>query len=860
MHYLYSPSKMSENFKKRKISLETDIIDSLPILYFPDYYVQPSLDELIYREIINSGYCGRVHDFTVGRVGYGCIKFVGETDVRSLDLGRIVKFNRHSVSVYENESEKPFVGHGLNKPAEVTLVVRVKLPSLQGAGFERIIRKLRRCNERQGAYFISFDYMTCEWKFSVQHFSRFGLSGEDEDDDISMEEDDSVQNNEEDDDNDKFHDAMELSHSLPAHLGLDPLKMHEMRMVMFPAEDEDLNEDEDLDAPFPQKRCFGTEYGRESSPSSSAKYLLHRYPLHDPMKKAINKPSPLRKAPQALLEYHTGSSSTISPSQSILMTRQNKGLPPRTTKVEGFKLHKNSSSPFDGHLSNNIVDAALFMGKSFRVGWGPNGVLVHTGSPVSQSGTGLSSIINIERVATDRVVRDEENKIKEEWIDLCFASPLNLHKSLDHKFENIKVGSFNLKLQKVVANRFTLPGICRDYLGIMDNQLSDLSASSCLMKRHQVMIWELIKILFQEREAPEQLRSSVDVVEDGDDMVLDKKVSSLDVDPEAKPYVRRADFSMWLQDNVCHRVQEELSRLNGSDDLEHILLLLTGRQINAAVELAASRGDVRLAILLSQCGGSIMNRRDMAWQLDLWRNNGLDFNFIEKNRLRLYELLAGNIEGALGNSSIDWKRYIGLVLWFQLPPDTSLPFAIQTFNHLLSEGRAPHPVPIYVDESPADELVKWSEGDRYDIAYYLMLLHAHEEKPFDFVQTMFSAFSSTHDPLDYHMIWHYRAVLEAIGTFSSNDLYVLDMSFISQLLCLGKCHWAIYVALHMPFHKDYPHLQAKLIKEILFQYCELWSMEESHFRFIKDLGIPPEWMHEALVRLFNLILDSYLSY
>ena len=112
---------------------------------------------------------------------------------------------------------------------------------------------------------------------------------------------------------------------------------------------------------------------------------------------------------------------------------------------------------------------------------------------------------------------------------------------------------------------------------------------------------------------------------------------------------------------------------------------------------------------------------------------------------------------------------------------------------------------------------------------------------------MFSTFASTNDPLDYHMIWHQRAVLEAVGTFSSDDLHILDMGLVSQLLCLGQCHWAIYVVLHIPHHKDYPYLQAMLIREILFQYCEDWSSDDSQRQFIQDLGVPSAWMHEALV-------------
>lgn len=188
-------------------------------------------------------------------------------------------------------------------------------------------------------------------------------------------------------------------------------------------------------------------------------------------------------------------------------------------------------------------------------------------------------------------------------------------------------------------------------------------------------------------------------------------------------------------------------------------------------------------------------------------------------------------------------------MWYQLPSDTSLPVVFQTYQHLLDIGRAPYPVPVYIDEGPVEKPLSWSLGDRYDLAYYLMILHASETSKFDGLKTMFSAFASTYDPLDHHMIWHQRAVLEAVGTFSSDDLHVLDMGFISQLLCLGHCHWAIYVALHMPHREDYPFLQANVIREILFQNCETWSTQELQRQFIRDLGIPSEWLHEALVSL-----------
>ncbi|KAA8541971.1 hypothetical protein F0562_023123 [Nyssa sinensis] len=788
-------------YKKRKLSLDSagsscqvlfGVEASLPTLRCSDYFIKPCLSELATWELMDPGYCSRVPDFTVGRSGYGCVKFIGETDVRGLDLDQIIKFGRHDIVVYEDESAKPMVGQGLNKAAEVTLMLQIRCSTdYREEQLREVVRKLRLSTERQGACFISFDLSNGEWKFSVRHFSRFGLSEDDEEDiamdDVAAEVQNPVEMNDSEvsdadvDEETAIVDPTLLSHSLPAHLGLDPVKMKEMQMLMFPADEEETDDFNGM--PSNQKLPLSNRYTRS--------------PLQHSTRKAIHKSSPpiVRKTPLALLDYNPSSFDSSSPG-TILMAQQNKGLPLRTTKVEGFKMALKHETPITGSYSRNIVDAALFMGRSFCVGWGPNGVLVHTGAPVGSNDPQnvSSSVINLEKVAIDKVVRDENNKVREELIDFCFQSPLNLHKAISHETHEVEVGSFKLKLQKLVSNRLMLPEICRSYIGIIEKQLevTGLSSSTRVVLMHQVMVWELIKVLFSAREMSGQSKSV------------------------------------------------------GADNEEEMM-----HDRKEAVELAASRGDVRLACLLSQAGGSTVNRSDIAQQLELWRINGLDFNFIEKGRIRLYELLAGNIHGALHDVKVDWKRFLGSLMWYQLPPDTSLPIVFHTYQQLLDEGRAPYPIPVYIDEGPVEEAVNWSPDEHLDLAYHLMLLHANGEHEFGSLKTMFSAFASTYDPLDYHMIWHQRAVLEAVGTFSSNDLHVLDMGLVSQLLCLGQCHWAIYVILHMPHREDFPYLQPILIREILFQYCEAWNKQESQRQFIEDLGVPSEWLHEAMAVYFN---------
>nr|XP_043637136.1 nuclear pore complex protein NUP96 [Erigeron canadensis] len=809
----FHESLVRSQFKKRKVSLDGDHASSACLVsheinsFFPtlrafDYFMEPSLSELAIRELMDPGHCSRVQNFTVGRYGYGCVKFSGETDVRWLDLDQIIKFRRHEIVVYEDETAKPVVGKGLNKAAEVTLLLQISSS----------IEKLMASAEKQGAEFLSFDPSRKEWKFFVQHFSRFGLSDDEEDDvmmddaDVNLEVRERVIMNDSDgpdlDEDTPSMDSRLLSHSLPSHLGLDPVRMKEMRMIMFPDEEE---EDEESNGMFSNHR---PPFGKE--------------PISKPVQRSS--PQAIRKTPLALLEYNPASFCS-SPNGSILLAQQNKGLPLMIAKVQGFKLEV-KETPVTRSYSRNIVDAGLFMGRSFGVTWGPNNLLLHCGSTVSSTDQKreLSSTITIEKVAMDNVVRDENNKIREELNDLCFDSLLNFHKEISHETKEVAVGSYKIKTREVACNRLELLHVCRSYIGIIEKQLEvpGLSPSARVLLMHQVFVWELIKVLFSSKE------------------------SSLEVDVDALPLIRRAEFSDWLQESVCHRVQDEISSLNDSNDLQHLLLLLTGRQLDAAVELSASRGDVRLACLLSQAGGSTVNRTDIDRQLRLWKTNGLDFNFMEQDRIRLLELLAGNIDDALGDMIIDWKRFLGLLMWYKLPPDSDLTFIFRTYQHLLEDGRAPFPVPVYIDEGWVEDGISRIRGNRFDLSYYLMLLHGSEQIESSILKTMFSAFASTHDALDHHMIWHQRAVLEAIGTFSSDDLHVLDMGFVSQLLSLGHCHWAIYVVLHMPHRDDYPYLQANVIREILFQYCETWSAQDTQRQFIVDLGIPSAWLHEAL--------------
>ncbi|KAK7269047.1 hypothetical protein RIF29_21762 [Crotalaria pallida] len=162
-----------------------DVEALMPKLRRSDYYTLPRINELAAKERAEPGFCSRVKDFVVGRQGYGSIRFLGETDVRGLDIESLVQFNNREVIVYMDDAKKPPVGQGLNKPAEVTLLnikcfdKKTGQQYIEGPKIEKYKEMLKRKAEDQGAEFVSYDAAKGEWKIRVNHFSSYKLEDED---------------------------------------------------------------------------------------------------------------------------------------------------------------------------------------------------------------------------------------------------------------------------------------------------------------------------------------------------------------------------------------------------------------------------------------------------------------------------------------------------------------------------------------------------------------------------------------------------------------------------------------------------------------------------------------------------------
>jgi nuclear pore complex protein Nup98-Nup96 len=162
----------------------------------PGYFTIPSMQEL--GGMINEKGDCLVENFAIGRVDYGCITFPGITNLTNLNLDEIVHIRRKEVHVYPDDTKKPQVGQGLNKPAEITLHriwptdKQTKTPITDP---NRIImmgynKKIEKATIEMDAQFVDYDPATGSWTFKVKHFSKYGLNDSDDE-----EEDDKFINN-----------------------------------------------------------------------------------------------------------------------------------------------------------------------------------------------------------------------------------------------------------------------------------------------------------------------------------------------------------------------------------------------------------------------------------------------------------------------------------------------------------------------------------------------------------------------------------------------------------------------------------------------------------------------------------------
>ncbi|KAI9138001.1 nuclear protein 96-domain-containing protein [Paraphysoderma sedebokerense] len=554
-----------------------------------------------------------------------------------------------------------------------------------------------------------------------------------------------------------------------------------------------------------------------------------------------------------------------------------------------------------------VSDAGLAMSRSFRVGWGPNGVLVVPGlrlrsiGSVSMNGepnrkvSGLSPLIGLRKV------------------DIYAAGDMNLGalnsvatRTLQIHLENSVISTWNDRDSTPYIKEFNASSFM-PFIKCLSScaSLSSISA--------EMMTWRLCQVLWE----------------------------SFDPNSEnpALPHLQRnASLIRWFDDAVNHTVSQQVSRLreqvsesSNFDDsqkinAEMIFTLLTGRKIIDACSLAIQERNFKLALLISQIG----NQNDdftstVNEQIDMWQQDGIWNEMMSKNVKKIWNTIGGlksdfTIAGGMTDfvnvfEKLDWKRALAMILWYRSSIDDVememvtgedtcrdgltkvLEYYERLIHHQLNrigvDGllAIPRPWPNYIEEvifrEDADKHGEVIVSTRtklntaaamystpYDINYHL--LHLYIDNSYK-LESVLSPRTVSPSPVDVRLVWLLYTIFannqfmlrrffsdakavkytgEGRVLHNREEFYSLKGDkftcfFMEMLEWLGMWEWSCFVALWL-VNSERVEIA---IKAILARHIRLTSTPQEEF-VINQLKIPRRWVDEAKALYARYIQDN----
>ncbi|KAM9319705.1 LOW QUALITY PROTEIN: nuclear pore complex protein Nup98-Nup96 [Gastrophryne carolinensis] len=873
------------------------------------YYTIPSMEELA-NMVDEDGQC-IVNGFTIGRKGYGSIFFEGAVNLTNLNLDEIVHIRSKEVIVYTDDANKPPVGEGLNRPAEVTLnevwpvdkTTRSLIKSPERLADMNYKSKLEAASRKQGAQFKEYRPETGSWVFRVKHFSKYGLQDSDEEDDAAASKAETK----------KLKSAAlppagqqlprqppppEQQATLNGRLtpppqspGLEPMgraleldsdmvDLTQEPALEVAAEDQDISEEQETVPAF-SHMAFSMGVNPHALQVMKASLLTEeegadyynqftRFPTALDATQETRSPRLLLPSSQAQRTSSVGglmqSHFTASPflKQSSQSPRQHlaaspgapwPGLAPLappflkptpapevplrtvgTRRQQDLVCMDRSICAGRGKL---LADIALFMGRSFRVGWGPNWTLAHCGEVITES-VSMGDAENAEGMDYGFLPKPRSAKALVE-------SPFKIHLeklSLEEKGKDLQ--SYLIPLEIELKNSTVEAEACprlvpnpgfaaiHDYAGWVGEAWQELSSLEPVIKQWR-LTWTMCKALWGQLQ---DLEASLD---------------------ETNEYVerlqRRKAFSHWLADTAAERIESEVVMYQKERAIEAVFSYLTGCRISEACRLAQKSGDHRLSMLLSQLVGSQQLQELMTMQLEDWHKLQVD-TFIQDERLKVYTLLSGI---AVWQSSdkksinvctqLDWKRALAIHLWYMLPPTASIAQALQKYEEAFQESEeglsyACYPLPSYLEDTNLSmDSDAFSSSIQRDVCFHLLKLYSDRSHD---LRQLLDPRTITSDPLDHRLSWHLWMVLQALNYthLSEKSQGLLHASYAAQLENVGLWEWAIFVFLHIPDDT----IREFSVRELLNRHCSLRETPESLTKekfLVEKLCIPAQWIHDA---------------
>ncbi|CAG9539116.1 unnamed protein product [Cercopithifilaria johnstoni] len=612
------------------------------ILTRRDYECEPSLEELAEMALKNNGVCHIESGFTIRRLAFGSVFWPGPFDLRDVNLDKVVHFRQHEVIVYPDDNSKPPLGQELNRFAEVSLdrvwprdkKTREYITDplrLEEMGYRA---KLERASLKMGAKFKDYRPETGTWVFTVPHFTKYGLT--------------------EDDDNDML-DETELKTAFKASRIQNAVQRAKLPKLKVAHEDEIANtaasgasttdgfqdhqqELKQIDSLFFVRGLGGINGYGKSFLEQNAFFDTHV--VHDSIRTSMVSETEHKMEfcdNKAVLDDLMGDSLMIDAEEQEDSTSQSQiYLIDPVNEIKSYLKEGEQTIMKIAGRTGTFIDGSLMNGRCGRVSWNHGRVYWISDLPNSLSVRCLK-LQCIDKVPTEYI------------IDL-FRKIDSMSKIMSNEDTD------NLIFQNVSQRK-------------PDGEFYDLITYSLAASRsnsmsHDSNVLELCDALF------------------GSQIIADTNYT--------KMLNRREEVAKWLQKYVITTEQHGKPPPSGPAKILHLLLI---GDLEAAVEEAVESNYPHLA-----CGLSVFrhtNRAAYKNQIEHWKETK-ECKFIDENLLKIYLLMAGEMQAEINgrkifvNDGLDGLQALCTFVSYFDPFDASLKYALHAFENDLKAREAEH--------------------------------------------------------------------------------------------------------------------------------------------------------------------------
>ncbi|TDZ25488.1 Nucleoporin NUP145 [Colletotrichum orbiculare MAFF 240422] len=830
----------------------------------------------------------QVGNFTVGRDNVGSVKFQVPVDLTNIDLdeiyGGIVILETRSATVYPIAAKKPPVGKGLNIPALITLEQswprgRDKRPSNDAKKFAKHVERLKRIEDTT---FDSYDADTGIWKFSVEHFTTYGLEYDEDDEPeqpehsashyIAPEQDGSPVTGLSPEANGNFDYRWNKRRALPGAFDL--------------ASNELVGSDGDAGAAVahpPQRQpflggCFvgsvpnalilstedepvadrGEGYGLSGETDlSDGLGTVQEIPggiLRARMRALKGSSTPVKLQVTGGDEWMNMLQRSVSPQKRDRTFLRSTNASASRPAFEGINVSQGGCVTSDAGGFATSID---LMNSLFEKAKAPAPQAASRGFvqwPYERQTKSFG-----DQSGMSEADRSFYNSMKPSWGPggtLVFATTRAQFKkvSTQAKADSLMITKNVIQAQnreiqaakfsseasaKTLQNQLRMTkvelrrGVPEPVLHVhtIKSLFHDQDTNSPA-SHHEKLVWELASILFDE----------IDGVDEGSEIATRKTMLS-------RFWALLVDSSSSRSVSLAKSVEEKA------------IAALSGHRIPDACKYLLEGKNFRLATLISLIGISDQTKKDIRGQLVEWQEAKILSEFADPMRA-IYELLSGNTSMCEGQTDVpledrmesfsisrrfglDWKQAFGLRLWYSLSPSDNLSAAIRAFERDVAQGKEQQPQAWYLEQGiPA----LWEDQDsetRVDLLWGLMKLYAIETTD---LEAVLRPENSQLSPLDVRLCWQLSRALMSTRKVS----YLLDapekadaltIAFGDQLINEGSWLEATFVLLHL----NHPDRRAKAVQDNLSRHAGLLGPEsgESYTILTQTLKIPPSWIWEA---------------